>query len=263
MKNDEREEEREQFEEPSVEDFLIEEIDEEEFQRRNKRRSRIIKIGATVIALVLIANVFNIWLNLFTLDSIKFMKKSEQLSQEEMIQQLKQAVVTIQGSGSKGTGFVITSDGYILTNHHVVENMFPIMVSFPNGDRFSGEIVEQNEQFDLALLKVSGSNLPYITLSKQNGQVDERIIVIGNPLLHTQIVNDGYILEQSSGYDVLKISAPIYPGNSGSPVITEDGEVVGVVYARTIPTAKEETVGLAVPIEVVYEQIPLIKEIEQ
>lgn len=253
--------EREQYEEPSLEDFLIEEEDEEAFQRKNKRRNLLLKIGALVVVIVLIANVFNIWLNLFSLDSIQFLKKSEELSQEEMIQQLKEAVVTIHSSGSKGTGFSITEDGYILTNYHVIEGMNPIMISFPNGKRFAGEIIEESVEYDLALLKVSGNKLPYISLSEQNGRVDERIIVIGNPLLHTQIVNDGYILEHSRGYDVLKISAPIYPGNSGSPVITENGKVVGVVYARTIPTKDEETVGLAVPIDVVYEQIETLKEL--
>lgn len=263
MNNDEKHEES--FEEPKIEDFLSEEIDEKEELRKRKRRQLLIKGGIVLIVVVLLANVFNFLLNIYSLDAIRFIKKSEQLSEQEMIQEWKEAVVTIHGNNRKGTGFVIRSDGYILSNYHVVENMFPIMISFDSGDRYEGTIIEYNEENDLALLKIDGADLSYLPLSDEKVTINEKIFVIGNPLLHTQIATDGYIIDHVAPYDVLKISAPIYPGNSGSPVINEKGEVVGVVYAKTIPSFKnnEETVGLAVPIDLVYQSIDSLTEILQ
>lgn len=249
------------YEEPSLEDFLIEEIDEETEIRKKKRRSFMIKAMAFGISFFLIANIFSIWMNLYNIDSIQFLKKSKELSTEEYIQQWKEAVVTIQGNGSKGTGFVVSQDGYILTNHHVIDGMLSIMVIFPNGEMFQGEIIETNPEFDIALLKVDSDKLPYLPLSDHVGKINEKIYVIGNPLLHTQIANEGYILENVDQYHVLKISAPIYKGNSGSPVISEKGEVIGIVYAKTIPRFTDtDTEGLAVSVHQVLNNIATLKE---
>lgn len=254
----------EEFEEPSLEDFILEEEEDPEVEiRKKKRKSFMVKAITIGISFFLIANIFSIWLNLYSIDSLQFLKKSEELSREEYIRKWKEAVVTIQGSHSKGTGFAVTEDGYILTNHHVIEGMLSIMVIFPSGEMFQADLVEMSPEQDIALLKVDGNDLTYLPLSNRIGELDEKIYVIGNPLMHTQIANEGYILENVDQYHVLKISAPIYKGNSGSPVITESGEVVGVVYAKTVPrlTGNTDSVGLAVPIHQVIESVPTINSI--
>ena len=195
---------------------------------------------------------YRLWPQLFNLSSIPFLQKSAQLSQQKDIQQYKEAVVTIQDQYTKGTGFNISSDGLIVTNHHVIDEMNPITVSFPNGELFRASILVSNQNVDLAVLKIDGNNLPFLTLSKAHSwQNEDAIYVIGNPLLHNQIVNEGNILAGSDENGVLLISAPVYKGNSGSPIISLDGEVIGVVYAKST----KEPIGYGVPVEKVLKQM--------
>lgn len=251
--NKNHEQQSDSFDELDIADFF----EEEEPIETGKRRRFIVKMIAILISLVMVIQVLNIWFNLFSVDSLNLLRSSKQLSEDEMIQELKESVVTIQTGGSKGTGFTISADGYILTNHHVIDSSEPLLVAFPSGKRFVAELIESNERFDLALLKVDAENLDFLSLSKQAGSVGERVYVIGNPLLHTQIVNEGELIEHEALYDRIKISAPIFRGHSGSPVLSERGEVVGVVYAKTIPSPfrDEESVGLAVPIDTVINQL--------
>ena len=77
--------------------------------------------------------------------------------------------------------------------------------------------------------------MPYITLSKPDKwRTEDHVYVIGNPLFHNQIVNEGQILKGSHQNEVLMLSAPIYKGNSGSPVISSSGDVIGVVFAKSL-----------------------------
>ncbi|MBP2239624.1 S1-C subfamily serine protease [Cytobacillus eiseniae] len=253
MDYNERDENEVHFDEPPMEDFLPNEEDDWLRDRQKKRRSFFKKLISIGIAFALLVSVIQIWPQLFNMSSIKFLQKSAELSELEEIQAYKEAVVTIQDQHSKGTGFNISEEGLIITNHHVIDNMNPITITFPNGEIFNGNIIHSNPDLDLAFLTIQGNNLPYLTLSKNaEWQIDDPIYVIGNPLLHHQIVNEGNIIEGSNLNGVLRISAPIFKGNSGSPVINGHGEVVGVVYALSI---KDQT-GLAIPIEQVHQNMP-------
>jgi serine protease Do len=175
-------------------------------------------------------------------------------------------VVTIEGESSKGTGFNIREDGLIITNSHVIEKMITIRIYFPNGQAFKGEVIQDNPELDVAILEIKGENLPVLKLQEtQNWKEKEHIYVIGNPLAYTQIANEGeiegLILINDRTTPVLQISAPIFRGNSGSPVLTENNEVIGLVYATTIPklASDEKASGLAVPIEQVKE---LLKQMD-
>ncbi|MBB6444367.1 S1C family serine protease [Bacillus benzoevorans] len=241
------------FEEPLLEDFLPNKEDERLIERQKKRRSLAAKTAAIMISLTLIVTTLQIWPQLFNLSSLSFLQKSEELSKQEDIQQYKEAVVTIQDQYAKGTGFNISKNGLIITNHHVVDEMKPITISFPDGQIFHASILVSDPDLDLAILRIEGEDLPFITLSKSaKWKPHDHIYVIGNPLLHTQIVNEGKILDGSQGSGVLMISAPVYKGNSGSPVINRNGEVIGVVFAKST----EEPIGYAIPIEKVLEKLP-------
>ncbi|WP_088105349.1 S1C family serine protease [Halalkalibacter urbisdiaboli] len=251
---------REDFEEPSLEDFLDEEEDEhtkEMEQYRIKRRQKMFRLIAFSICLFLVINGLSIWFKLYNFDSIGLNRESKELSKEEYIQKYKEAVVMIQRDNSRGTGFAVSANGLIVTNHHVVEGTGPLIISFPSGEKFIGDVIESDQEIDIALVDVDGNDLPYLTLSTKETNLNEKIYVIGNPLLQSQIVNEGTILEKADTYDVVKISAPIFRGHSGSPVISEEGEVVAVVYAKTIPTIfnEDDSAGLAVPIELVHKKI--------
>lgn len=239
--------------EPSPEDFLDEEVVEEEIEKKHSRKIWV-KIIATVIAVMLAFQIAGSLLSTYSLDAISFLQTSYRLSQQDDVQSYKYAVVTVQGERSKGTGFAISADGLIVTNHHVIENQNRIMVGFYKGELFEGEVISSYPEIDIAFIKVDGTDLPYLPLSEQDGSNEESIYVIGNPLSWTQIANEGEVLETS---ELTIISAPIYRGNSGSPVINMDGEVVAVVFAkRRTKQYGGKSVGLAVPIELVREHLP-------
>ncbi|WP_161568140.1 S1C family serine protease [Anaerobacillus alkaliphilus] len=240
--------------EPSPEDFKFETIDEEEQTPKDNNRKRWVKVISIVIAVMLVFQVVGVFFSTFSIDAISFLQTSYRLSQQDDVKQYKQAVVTVQGERSRGTGFAISADGLIVTNHHVIQDQEKIMVGFYQGDLFEGKVISSYPDIDIAFLQVEGSNLPYLPLSDQGGMKNENIYVIGNPLTWTQIANEGAILDTT---DVTVISAPIYRGNSGSPVINMNGEVVAVVYAKRRTTEYGgKSVGLAVPIEKVLETLP-------
>jgi S1-C subfamily serine protease len=248
-----KEQKEEDYEEPPLEDFLPNEEDEWLLDRQRKRRSLITKATAIVLSFALIVTTVQIWPQLFNLSSLSFLQKSAELSQQEEIQQYKEAVVTIQDQYSKGTGFNISENGLIITNHHVIDEMNPITVTFPNGTIFHAALLVSEPDLDLAVLQVDGKDLPFLSLSgPKQWDIHDHIYVIGNPLFHTQIANEGEILDGSQGSGVLRISAPIYKGNSGSPVINQNGEVIGVVFAKST----EKPIGYAIPIERILKKLP-------
>jgi serine protease Do len=248
VNEDEREEREQEIDEPDIEDFLFEE-DNDEKKTKSKVRSFSAKLIAFAIAFSLVVSVLAVWVRVFNIPSFSFLEKSNELSKIENIQDYKKAVVTIEGNGSKGTGFNISEEGTIVTNYHVIEDMLPITVIFPNGDLFNADITEEYPDLDIALLKIEGKELPYLDIQQQEewGREDP-IYVIGNPLAYNQIVMDGIITHDGQ---TMHLSAPIEKGNSGSPVIDMEGKVIGVVYAMTIPSlgSEEDPEGLAVPVD--------------
>jgi S1-C subfamily serine protease len=219
-----------------------EDEDDEEWERekeqRRKRSARIRKIVGGLLAIVLIVSSLQLLSYVFNLPSIEFLKVSRQLSQEEKIQEYKKAVVTIQNGNSKGTGFNIASDGLIVTNKHVVDEKDVIYIYFQEFGAFIGEVLYEHPQLDLALVEIDGEGLPTLPVSnEENWQsfIGEDIVFTGNPLAHSQIANMGTVTGEvylnSLNVPIMEITAPVYKGNSGSPVINPDGEVIGVIFA--------------------------------
>lgn len=225
--------------------------------RKPTKQKPIVRILVWLIALSLVFNTFAVIFNMYSIPAIEFIRVSSQLSGQETIQTYKKAVVTINTQDSKGTGFGISSDGYILTNEHVIDEALSISVTFPDGQIYEANVVEAYEQFDLALLKIEGEELPHLKLAKSSQfDAEEHVYFIGNPLYFSGIANEGKILDYTTASsidtEVIMMDAPVYKGNSGSPVINEAGEVIGVLFA----TGKREPfgkVGLFIPIESVHE----------
>lgn len=149
-----------------------------------------------------------------------------------------------RGSGGTGTGFVIRSDGYILTNNHVVENVVnggQLNVSFNDGKVVRGKIVGVNPAYDLAVIKVTRTGVPALQLgNSDNVQVGDTVIAIGSPLGLSGTVTSGIISAKNravtagdgrgegSFINALQTDAAINPGNSGGPLVDRTGAVVGV-----------------------------------
>jgi S1-C subfamily serine protease len=148
-----------------------------------------------------------------------------------------------QGSGS---GFIISSDGFIVTNHHVIENAGSIKVSLADGRQVIAELKGSDRSTDIAVLKIYENSLKALSFANSNQlQVGQIAIAIGNPLGLQHTVTAGVVsalgrtLRASDGRlidDVIQTDASLNPGNSGGPLVNSLGQVIGVNTAM-IPTA--------------------------
>lgn len=191
-----------------------------------------------------------------SIPAIDFLITSAKLSTDADVKQYKEAIAVIKTDDSKGTGFVMDDSGQVLTNYHVIEGYDTVTVSLPNDGFYTGEVVEAYPEIDLAVVQIEGDNLPALELASSFELINrEKIYFIGNPLNFIHIANQGEVLDyisvDSKELPVVMIDAPVYRGNSGSPVIDMNGEVIGVVYATT-KTERYGKVGLFIPIDYLY-----------
>lgn len=139
----------------------------------------------------------------------------------------------IQGQGS---GFIVSSDGYILTNNHVVQDAVNIRCRLNDGRELTAELVGSDKGTDIAVIKVEGSDLPYLELGNSDElQICQRVLAIGNPLGLQASASEGIIsavgrsgLNVADFEDFLQTDAAINRGNSGGPLIDVDGRVIGI-----------------------------------
>lgn len=160
----------------------------------------------------------------------------------------------IQKRTALGSGFVISSDGFIVTNNHVIEGADLIRVSFDEKSKeeaFTAEVVGSDPDTDLALLKIKASNLPFLKFGDSDKlEVGEWVLAIGNPLGLDHTVTAGIVSAkgrniQSGSYDdFLQTDASINPGNSGGPLLNLAGEVVGI---NTAIAQRAQGIGFAIP----------------
>lgn len=232
-------------------------LEEERLRRlegnKPKKQKPFARLLVWMIALALVFNTFAILLNIFSIPAVEFIQVSTRLSAQEDIKQYKKAVVEVSTGDSKGTGFAISSDGLILTNHHVIDHALQLTVVFPDDGIYEAEVIASYPDIDTALIKVEGDDLPHLDVADTyQYDADEHVYFIGNPLYFTGIANEGTVIDwvRLDDWDepVMMMQAPVYKGNSGSPVISESGEVVGIVFA-TLDTEEHGKVGLFVPID--------------
>jgi serine protease Do len=155
-----------------------------------------------------------------------------------------------------GSGFVIEADGYIVTNHHVVDGSKSIEVQLADGRTFTPKVVGSDPETDLALLKIDATGLPVIPLgSSSELRVAEPVMAIGNPFGFDHTVTVGVVsgtgryLGQGRFDDFIQTDAAINPGNSGGPLINTRGQVVGINSAIRSSSGGFQGIGFAIPID--------------
>jgi serine protease Do len=157
-----------------------------------------------------------------------------------------------------GSGVVMTSDGYILTNNHVVDGADKIHVDLADGRTLEGKVIGTDKPSDLALIKVNGTSLPTAPLgNSDSAQVGDVVLAIGNPLGVGQTVTMGIVSAKGrstgsgggdrSYQDFLQTDAPINHGNSGGALVNTKGEVVGINAEMLSPVDANIGIGFAIP----------------
>lgn len=252
-----------QQEELTEEEFIELVLQEQEKSMRQpkaakKKMPRSAKGLMMIMSFVLLFSSFSVLFEVLSIPAIQFLKTSASLSKDEAMVPLKEAVVVISTESGKGTGFSITADGQIVTNYHVIEQQKMIKVLFPEHGTFTARITEAYPDIDLAVLTIQGENLPHVQLAEHLPDTPELPVrFIGNPLSFHLIINEGHLLSSITLHDwdlpVMMMKAPVYRGNSGSPVFNDQRDVIGVVFA-TLQTETDGNVGLLVPIDYLHEK---------
>ena len=140
-----------------------------------------------------------------------------------------------------GSGFIISDDGFILSNHHVVAGAGEVIVTMPDRREFSASVIGSDQRTDVALLKIDGDNLPYLkTGNPSNIKVGEWVLAIGSPFGLENTVTAGIVsaLGRDTGdyLPFIQTDVAVNPGNSGGPLLNLNGEVIGInsqIYSRT------------------------------
>lgn len=168
----------------------------------------------------------------------------------------------VTATASSGTGFVITADGEILTNYHVVKNANKLTVTMNSGESYNATVIGYEEDNDIALIKIDATGLTPVALGKSSDlRVGDEVAAVGNPLgelTNTMTVGyvsalDRYINTDGSPINMMQIDAAINSGNSGGPLFDMYGNVVGITTAKYSGTTNSGTtiegIGFAIPID--------------
>ena len=157
--------------------------------------------------------------------------------------------------GGQGSGVIVSPDGYILTNNHVVDGARTVNITLPDKREFSGKIVGADPKTDLAVVKIDGQNLPTVSWGDATKlQVGEYVLAVGNPFGLNSTVTLGIVSALGRGHmgitqyeDFIQTDAAINPGNSGGALVNTKGELVGINTAIFSQTGGYQGVGFAVP----------------
>ncbi|KKB09055.1 Do family serine endopeptidase [Devosia chinhatensis] len=165
-----------------------------------------------------------------------------------------------------GSGFIISEDGYVVTNNHVVEDATKVTVVFDDGREQVAEIIGTDERTDLAVLKIEGDDLPFVTFEEEASRVGDWVVAVGNPFGLGGTVTVGVIsgsgrnIGGSSYGDFLQIDAAVNTGNSGGPAFNSNGEVVGVNTAIYSPNGGNVGIAFAIPARTVQQIVTQLIE---
>ena len=168
---------------------------------------------------------------------------------------------------SSGSGFILTKDGYIATNYHVVEKADTVKVTLYNGDEYEARFIGGDSDYDLAVIKVEATDLLPVTLGDSDTlNVGDHVLAIGNPLGELTFSMSGGMVSSvnrainvnGTPFNMIQTDASINAGNSGGPLFNSYGEVIGIVsakYSSSGSGASVEGLGFAIPMNDVFAMI--------
>jgi len=166
-----------------------------------------------------------------------------------------------------GTGFIISEDGYIVTNNHVVDSADEVLVKMRDGSEHEARVIGADSKLDVALLKIKASKLKAVTLGdSEKLRVGDWVVAIGNPFGLEQTVTAGIVSAKgrvigSGPYDdFIQTDAAINPGNSGGPLFNSRGEVVGINTAIYSRSGGNNGIGFAIPINLARSTVDELRE---
>lgn len=215
------------------------------------------------------------------INDVKYSKDEQELSIQQIAALTADSVVEIKTeaaaysyfmqqyvtSGS-GSGVILTSDGYIITCYHVIENATKTIVRLNNGTEYQAEIIGQDVDNDIAILRIEANDLLPVVLGDSSKMVvGDTVVVVGNPLgelggtVTSGILSalDRAITIGDTKMNLLQTNAAVNPGNSGGALFNAYGELIGVVNAKSSGNSIEG-LGFAIPINTIKEQIEQIIE---
>lgn len=160
--------------------------------------------------------------------------------------------------GSSGSGVIISGDGYIVTNNHVVEDSKKIEVTLSNNRKYDADLIGRDENTDLALLKIKARDLPYLGFGDSDSiRVGEWVLAVGNPFNLESTVTAGIVSAKGRSIDILEgeykiesfiqTDAAVNPGNSGGALVNTRGELVGINTAIITRSGRYEGYSFAIP----------------
>lgn len=171
-----------------------------------------------------------------------------------------------QPSMGQGSGFVISADGYVVTNNHVVDKSTEVLLQFNDGAEYSATVIGTDPKTDLALLKIkSDKTFPFVSLASDEAKVGDWVMAVGNPFGLGGTVTSGIISARGRDIgngpydDFLQIDASINRGNSGGPAFNLNGDVIGVNTAIYSPSGGSVGIGFAIPASTVKDVVESLK----
>ena len=172
-----------------------------------------------------------------------------------------------EGGMAQGSGFIITADGYAVTNNHVVKDANEVSVTMNDGTEYKAEVIGTDPKTDLALIKIdSDKKFDFVSFTNDTPRVGDWVMAVGNPFglggtVTTGIISaSGRVIGAGPYDDFLQIDAAINRGNSGGPAFNLEGEVVGINTAIFSPSGGSVGIGFAIPASTAENVIASLKE---
>jgi S1-C subfamily serine protease len=195
-------------------------------------------------------------------EQLKKIKSSVSTDFSNVIDETISGVVSIVTNSAKGSGFIISNDGYIVTNYHVIAGAKSISVVPYENSAKPVELIGYNSNIDIALLKINGSYESLSFGNSDNAEIGEKVIAMGNPFGLSFSVTEGIVSSLhrpgSNGLNVyIQTDVPLNPGNSGGPLIDKQGKVIGI---NNFKIGEAESLGFALESNQAIETINIISQ---
>jgi serine protease Do len=166
----------------------------------------------------------------------------------------------------QGSGFIISEDGYVVTNNHVAGDAEKITVTMSDGKEYDAKLIGADDKTDLALLKIDGKDLPYVEFADKPARIGQWVVAVGNPFGLGGTVTAGIVSAEgrdigSGPYDnYIQIDAPVNRGNSGGPTFNTQGKVIGVNTAIFSPSGGNVGIAFDIPASMA---VPIIEQLKE